>query len=244
MFSPCLDLLNGYSIVLASQSPRRISLLQELGLKFRAEASNFAENLPHSSYLPLDYCMETCKRKAFHSLTCSALPDLLISSDTIVTINNEILEKPANESEALIMLRKLSGQTHQVITCVTLLLQTALSQEAKLPESLTKEEEIVNESLINLYPNLLNYRVFSFSSHTFVTFSSLSDEQLLAYIKTGEPFDKAGGYGIQNTYGAQFIDKIDGDYYTVVGLPVNKLCTRLMEIAKVIKQKKENQVQN
>ncbi len=237
MLSPYLPLYSRYDLLLASQSPRRMELLRDVGLKFRSEASQFAENLPHDQYKPADYCSETCNRKAFSILSSDRpLPDILLSSDTIVVQNGEILEKPSSPENALIMLRKLSGCTHEVITAVTLLIKKSLFHSADEKEKLCEEEKEYSQESILECPKLAEYRMISFYEVTAVTFSPLSDSALIDYISTGSPFDKAGGYGIQTPSGAQFVEKINGDYYTVVGLPLNHLCRVLVCLAeKIIK---------
>lgn len=124
---------------------------------------------------------------------------LVIGADTIVVHNGAILGKPADEADAHRMLRQLSGETHQVYTGV------ALVREGKEHEKITK----------------------TFHVKTNVTFSSLSDTEILSYIKSGSPMDKAGAYGIQDDRGSVFVERIEGDYYNVVGLPLNRLYQEL-----------------
>lgn len=124
---------------------------------------------------------------------------LVIGADTIVVHNGAILGKPADEADAHRMLRQLSGETHQVYTGV------ALVREGKEHEKITK----------------------TFHVKTNVTFSPLSDTEILSYIKSGSPMDKAGAYGIQDDRGSVFVERIEGDYYNVVGLPLNRLYQEL-----------------
>lgn len=118
---------------------------------------------------------------------------LVIGSDTIVKIGNDILGKPKSTEEAAKMLRELSDNTHEVVTGVTI---------------------------------LCNGKAETFSSVAKVTFYPLSEEEIQDYIATNEPMDKAGAYAIQGD-AAKFIRSIEGDYYTIVGLPVAELYHRL-----------------
>jgi septum formation protein len=133
-----------------------------------------------------------------HHVASSHPGNLIISADTIVVTDQGILGKPVDEQHAFEMLRYLSGRTHTVITGVAL----AVSKNGTL------QNEIFHES-------------------TLVTFDHLSDNEILAYIKTGSPFDKAGSYGIQDDLGSLFVKRIEGDYYNVVGLPVQHLYRKL-----------------
>lgn len=125
---------------------------------------------------------------------------LIIAADTIVVLDDEILGKPVDASEAITMLNRLSGRTHEVITGV------ALIQKSK------------NKSI-------------SFHQTSKVTFSMLTSDEIEAYVKKGSPMDKAGAYGIQDDMGSLFVESIVGDYYNVVGLPVNRLYNELKVFA-------------
>lgn len=126
--------------------------------------------------------------------------DIIIGSDTVVAIDDEILGKPENEKDAYNMLKKLSGKTHSVFTGVTII----------------KKGEKKNISK-------------TFSCETKVTFYKLSDKEINNYIATGEPLDKAGAYGIQER-GSLFVKKINGDFFNVVGLPIGKLKKEIKKI--------------
>jgi len=123
---------------------------------------------------------------------------LIISADTIVVTGTNILGKPDDVHHAFEMLRYLSGRTHEVITGVALVVNN----------SGVIESEVFHES-------------------TQVTFDNLTDDEIRAYIKTGSPMDKAGSYGIQDDLGSLFVKRIEGDYYNVVGLPVQHLYRKL-----------------
>ena len=125
---------------------------------------------------------------------------LVIGADTIVSLDGTVLGKPRDEADAADMLRSLSGRTHQVYTGVTLLV---------------KEQGI--------------WKPYTFSERTDVEFYPVSREELLEYIKTGEPMDKAGSYGIQGKFGI-YVKGICGDYNNVVGLPVGRLVYELKKM--------------
>jgi septum formation protein len=179
------------TIILASQSPRRKELLQQLNLTFSIQKSDADETIVER-LKPEDFVLELAKRKAV--IIAKQYPnDYVIGSDTIVTYGDEILEKPGNNEEAIKMLEMLSGRTHSVYTGVAIFY---------------KGEQTI------------------FYEKTDVTFWELSKEEINSYIESGEPFDKAGGYGIQGL-GAMFVKEIKGDYYTVVGLPLSKVYREL-----------------
>lgn len=181
-----------YEIFLASRSPRRRELLSLILPHFTALSSGFDEDGVDSGALsPRELAVTLSRGKAKYLL--SSLPGekaLVIGGDTVVVSpGGTVFGIPKDRKEAFAMLKALSGETHRVITGVSIL---------------TKERE------------------FSFSSETKVTFYPLSDQEIEEYLDTGEPFDKAGAYGIQGK-GALLVEQIEGDYFTVVGLPVAKL---------------------
>lgn len=118
----------------------------------------------------------------------------IIGADTIVVFENKILGKPLDTSDAFAMLSMLSDKTHHVFTGVSI-------------------QKKMNGEIINH---------FQFIEETKVTFSKLSNDEIHSYIKTGSPMDKAGAYGIQDDWGAVFVKKIEGDFYNVVGFPINR----------------------
>jgi septum formation protein len=176
--------ISDWRIILASQSPRRIALLQNLGLDFVVMPADIHEYPAHYDS-PQDFVRQNALAKA-QKIAASSSFDLIIAADTEVEINGEILGKPENFEAAQEMLQKLSGKTHSVCTAICL----------KMPS-----QEIVD------------------SETTEVTFATLTDREIAAYIKSGEPFDKAGGYGIQGL-ATPFITRINGDFYNVMGFPV------------------------
>lgn len=193
--------------ILASASPRRVALLNEVGVDFTVLTSN-AEKVSHDiAGNCVDIARELSKRKALdvnNRNIKKCKNSIIISADTIVTIDpayTHYLGKPANKEDAAQMLRVLSGKIHYVITAIT---------------------------LFNTKTGLIDTR----HETTKVYFDELSDEEIYNYVKTGDPMDKAGAYGIQSM-ASIFINKIDGDYYNVVGLPVNLLYRMLKDDQKL-----------
>ncbi|XP_052795958.1 probable bifunctional dTTP/UTP pyrophosphatase/methyltransferase protein [Mya arenaria] len=207
MLQPILKSLNSKRIVLASSSPRRKTLLQNIGLKFEVIPSNFEENLKKDTFSsPLAYVNETAKQKMLdvvHRLyKQDSPPDLIIGADTIVTMENEIFEKPASREHAVQILSRLSGRSHRVFTSVVL----ATPSEADP-----------------------GYALVQFHAETEVNMGDLAPEIIQAYVDTGEPMDKAGGYGIQ-ALGCNLISGINGDYFNVIGFPLHQFSKELLKL--------------
>ncbi len=183
-------------IILASQSPRRYELLKGLGLDFDVLTSKDTdESFPDdmsTDKVPV-YIAEK-KAKTFENFIDEKT--ILITADTIVSLNGRILNKPSKRKEAENMLRQLSGNSHVVITGVCI-------------------------------KSLQNKRCFS--SRTIVYFNDLSTFEIDYYIDKFKPYDKAGGYGIQEWIGYIGIKNIEGSYYNVMGLPVQRLYEELCE---------------
>ena len=179
--------------ILASQSPRRKQLLEQVNLSFSIKPSRVEEKV-NMEDTPEDIVVSLATQKAEDVF--KRFPDsVVLGADTIVVHNDRILEKPVDHKNAREMLERLSGQTHFVYTGV----------------SIVSEEKNI-----------------SFYEKTEVEFYSLSEEEISSYIKSGDPFDKAGGYGIQGI-GATLVKKINGDYFTVVGLPIAKVVRALKD---------------
>lgn len=196
-------------IILGSGSPRRYELIKRFWPEAKVDVKKpmLNENQLIKRLLPM-YCMkdvvsELTKAKMIALQKDLTLPDecMVLTADTMVIADGDILGKPADEQEAADMLRSLSGRKHLVAT--GLCLETHLAGQ-KLCLQATERTE--------------------------VWFAPLSDAQINWYIKTGEPFDKAGAYGIQG-FGAAFIEKLNGCYYNVMGLPVYRLMELLQETA-------------
>ena len=185
-------------IVLASGSPRRKELLAKTGLKFSVVVSGGEEKAETSDPAETVEKLSLDKASAVADLLqAEKEPQLIIGADTVVACDGEILGKPSDREDAFRMLWKLQGQTHQVYTGVTLLLKKKHTWQAH-----------------------------TFSEKTDVQFYPVSREELLAYIETGEPMDKAGSYGIQGGFGI-YVKGICGDYNNVVGLPIGHLYQEL-----------------
>lgn len=182
--------MSGEILTLASGSPRRRQLLEMLGIPVRVVPSNIPE-VRRPAETPVDYVERLAREKAL-----SVPGHLVLGADTTVVLRDEVLEKPGDPADALRMLRKLQGRTHQVVTSVALVAGEAVDQATDV---------------------------------TSVVFRRLSDELLEAYVATGEPMDKAGAYGIQG-YGAALVERIEGDFFSVMGLPI-RLVLELLERA-------------
>ena len=188
-------------IVLASGSPRRKELLAKTGLKFSVVVSGGEEKAETSDPAETVEQLSLDKASAVADLLqAEKEPQLIIGADTVVACDGEILGKPSDREDAFRMLWKLQGQTHQVYTGVTLLLKKKHTWQAH-----------------------------TFTEKTDVQFYPVSREELLAYIETGEPMDKAGSYGIQGGFGI-YVKGICGDYNNVVGLPVGRLVYELKKL--------------
>ncbi|KAJ8253412.1 hypothetical protein GJAV_G00212670 [Gymnothorax javanicus] len=198
-------------VVLASASPRRREILTNVGLKFEVVPSWFKETLDKALFKhPHEYAVETAKQKALEVAMRMPFkhlktPDIVIGADTVVTVDGLILEKPADKQDAYNMLSRLSGKEHSVFTGVVIVL--------------CEEREGKD----------IDYRIFDFYEETRVKFADLSEDMLWEYIDSGEPMDKAGGYGIQ-ALGGMLVEYVHGDFLNVVGFPLNHFCKRLGEI--------------
>jgi septum formation protein len=192
------DKLNKFRIILASQSPRRQQLLRDLGLKFDILLKDYNESYP-CGLNGKEIARYIARSKA--SLFKNELKqnEIVITADTIVWCNNQVLGKPADRAEAVDILMKISGNTHEVITGVCLL---------------SDSKEIL------------------FSESTKVTFAVFSKEEIDFYIDNFKPYDKAGAYGIQEWIGIIACSRIDGSYFNVVGLPVQRLYQELIRFIK------------
>ena len=175
--------------ILASSSPRRITLLNQIGFNFRIINSNVKEH--HNLRFPPEAFAEYWAREKSKAVAISHPDALVIGADTIITLNGEIYGKPKNETDSLNMLMMLSGKTHEVITGISLIL---LNQEIDI----------------------------SFNERTFVTLATLNKDTILNYIENYSPFDKAGSYGIQDGFAVN-IEKINGCYFNVMGLPLSSI---------------------
>jgi septum formation protein len=172
-------------------------LLQELGIDFEVRPSSAAETYPAG--LNHDKVAEHIAMQKALSFPKNELPEhfILITADTIVCLDNEILGKPKDETNAMAILRKLSGKKHEVITGVVI--TTAAAQTV-------------------------------FSVKTDVYFKDLTESEIFYYVQNYRPFDKAGAYGIQEWIGYVGITRIDGSFFNVMGLPVQRVYEELCKI--------------
>jgi septum formation protein len=184
-------------IYLASKSPRRKKLLKQLNLKFKSLDLHFNEKVNNG-----EDPVVLVKRLSIEKMNNALLKikkGIIITADTIVVIDKQILGKPKSKTDAKRILKKLSGRTHNVYTGYSIF-------------------NTDNNKLITDYEN------------TLVAFRHLTESEIDDYISTGSPMDKAGAYGIQDDFGAVFIEKINGCYYNVVGLPLAKVYHSLLRI--------------
>ncbi|XP_066017969.1 probable bifunctional dTTP/UTP pyrophosphatase/methyltransferase protein isoform X2 [Pocillopora verrucosa] len=175
------------------------------GLKFEVIPSRFEETLDKTAFkYPFEYVLENSRQKALEvagRVNKSDKPTLIIGSDTVVVLDEVILEKPKDKENAYSMLKSLSGKDHAVFSGVTLL-----------------QREGAKEPCIT-----------QFYEETLVSFGTLTDEVIQAYIATGEPMDKAGSYGIQGI-GGTLVKSIHGDYFNVMGFPLYHFCVQMRKL--------------
>jgi septum formation protein len=184
------------SIILASASPRRAQLLRNLGVDFRTFVSDISE-VHNDQLTAIEAAQVNAYRKA--RAVAKKFPDMLvIGADTLVHLDEKLYAKPADMTEAYLMLQELQGRTHQVTTAVCLL-------------------------------HLRERRQRTFWDDTAVTFRTLDSAQIRRYLGRMNPLDKAGGYAIQEG-GELIIERIQGSYTNVVGLPVEKLTSELQRL--------------
>jgi len=184
-------------VILASISPRRALLLQQIGISASVVPSSVEEELI-SGVQPRELVVRNALNKAL-DVSPRIESGIIIGADTVVVLNGRILGKPRDQEEAKHMLRMLSGREHTVYTGFALVDRPSNAQ-------ITDVEE------------------------TLVAFRKIPEQEIEAYVRSGSPMDKAGGYGIQDDYGAVFVERIEGDFYTVVGFPLAKFYIRLQEL--------------
>ena len=181
-------------IVLASQSPRRKILLKQIGIRFTAHPSRIPEE-----FFPKQSPRRNAERIALEKATEVAKHyrhAIVVGADTIVVLGKRLLAKPVSKSDAVRMLRLLSGKEHVVVTAFALV-------------------------------DCRSGRSFVASERTRVRFRRIDPDEIRSYVATGSPMDKAGAYGIQDDYGAVFVERISGCFYTVVGFPLAQFHTAL-----------------
>lgn len=177
-------------ILLASGSPRRREILEQLSIPFQVKPSDVDESeIHHKKAYKLAELLALKKASAVSPHANNQ--QIVLSADTIVVYKNQVLGKPDNEQDVYNYLSRLSGRCHQVITAIALI--DIEQQATEVTHCLTK-----------------------------VCFKPIDHKEITKYIETGEPFDKAGAYGIQG-YGSAFVKWIKGDYFNVMGLPISTL---------------------
>ena len=183
-------------IILASKSPRRIELMQQAGLQFTVQLAGGIDELYPPELQREEIPLFLARMKADAFLRAVAVPDntIVVTADTIVWISEQVLGKPAKRQEAIDMLKKLSGNMHQVYTGVCL---------------------------------ATNSKKHTFFAESKVYFRKLTNAEITFYVDHCQPYDKAGAYGIQEWIGYVGIEKIEGSYYNVMGLPIQKLYCEL-----------------
>jgi len=192
---PYLMDLSKYKIILASGSPRRKQMLDDLGLCFSVRKTNTDESYPvNLNVSNVAEYLSIKKAASFNNQLANN--EIVITADTVVVIDDKILGKPVDKKDAIRMLKLLSGREHKVISGVCLL---------------TKDKKT------------------AFSSTTKVFFKDLSEKEINYYIDKFQPYDKAGSYGIQEWIGFIGVERIEGSYFNVVGLPVQRLYEELMK---------------
>jgi len=187
--------LSKYNVILASKSPRRQQFFKDLDIPFTIQLKEVEEvYLSTLESTAITDFLADLKSKPFTDLKEN---DLLITSDTIVWLDNKALGKPKDKTEAIEILQQLSGKMHQVITSVS----------------------IKGKNFQTLFNDTTN-----------VYFKKLTVDEIHYYVENHKPYDKAGSYGIQEWIGFIGIEKIEGSYFNVMGLPVQKLYKELIKL--------------
>lgn len=189
-----LRLVEGYKVILASNSPRRKELLGGLGIPFEVRTLQDIDESYPDSLRGEEIPMFISGKKAEAYKQKMADDEMIITADTIVYDHGQVLGKPKDREEAISMLRQLSGHAHEVITGVSIV---------------TKE------------------KTRQFASTSKVYFDTLADDEIIYYVDNYHPFDKAGAYGVQEWIGYVAVTRIEGSYFNVMGLPIQRLYTEL-----------------
>ncbi|MGL5988976.1 Maf family protein [Cetobacterium sp.] len=182
-------------MILASKSPRRKEILQQLGFQLNIKTKDIEEI--SDKLLIVDQIKDISTKKVM-AVAKENKSEYVVGADTVVELEGVIFGKPKSRQDARMMLEALSGKAHRVITAYT---------------------------LINLEKNINITK----SVESIVYFKNISDEEIKWYIESGEPMDKAGSYGIQGL-GSIFVDKIDGDFFAIMGFPINHFIKTLNDL--------------
>ena len=200
---------NMYKIILGSESPRRKEIMERMGIDFKTMPSHVKENIDQKNKKPSELVEALASLKARD--VASRLDNeedemIIIGADTMVFYQGEVLGKPVDRHDAIKMLKLLSSHTHDVYTGVCIIIRG------------NKKDKLSND------PN----KEIVFSVCTRVSVQSLTIDQIEEYVDSHEPYDKAGAYAIQGSFGI-YISEIHGDYYNVVGFPIAKIYEKLLE---------------
>jgi len=184
-----------HKIILASNSPRRKALLEGLDIDFEVRVIPGIDESYPLQIPPEEVPVFIAQKKADAYRATMQADELIITADTVVVLDGDIIEKPSDKSDAIRMLNRLSGRKHQVITAVTLM-------------------------------TVSHRKTFSVTSS--VVFANLTDEEIAYYVEHYKPYDKAGAYGIQEWIGYIGVCSIEGSFYNVMGLPIQRLYQELV----------------
>lgn len=182
-------------MILASKSPRRKEILQQMGFNLEIKVKEIEEISDKESLT--DQIMDISRKKV-QEVANENINSFVVGADTLVEVDGEVLGKPRDKDEADRMLKSLSGRSHRVITGFTLM---------NIEKNISVSDCVVSE----------------------VYFRELTQEEIDWYISTEEPMDKAGAYGIQGL-GSMFVEKIDGDFFSIMGFPINRFMNVLKNI--------------
>jgi septum formation protein len=197
------ETIKDYHLILATQSPRRHQLMKGAGFNFDVIVPEGIEEIYPVNMPVEDIPVYLAELKSSYFINKLKNNDIVITADTVVILNNELLGKPSGKDEAVSMLKKLSATSHKVITGVCF-----YSVVSKI----------------------------AFSAESIVHFRTLTDEEISFYVETYKPYDKAGAYGAQEWIGYVGIDWIEGSYFNVMGLPVQKVYKELEKFIETLKQ--------
>lgn len=193
-----------YRVILASESPRRKEIMEQMGIPFQAMGSSLAEVVEEKEPAAMVQALAAIKAKDIASKIAeakdTAADTIIIGADTMVFFRENVLGKPKDKADAVRMLQMLSGGEHEVYTGVNIIIRPVQGHMESI----------------------------SFAACTKVLMRALTREQIENYVATGEPMDKAGAYAIQGRFGI-YISEIHGDYYNIVGFPIAKIHEKLLE---------------
>jgi septum formation protein len=191
-------------IILASGSPRRKQLLEWAEVDFEIIVKDTPETYP-AGMAVIDVPVHIARNKALAVQAVAAPGRIVIAADTVVVLGEDIIGKPKDRDDAVAILSRLAGNRHEVITGVVLLRGTG-AQDSGRPGGVEEQ---------------------AFADRTSVWFHDLSRAELEGYVDRYKPYDKAGAYAIQEWIGVVGIERIDGDFYNVMGLPVSRVVRAL-----------------